>query len=228
MPKKSKAIKVTDLRGEKPWLKKKNIFKYSTETLDKKKTFLIVCEGQSEEMYFKCFPVLSAQIKAVPLGRSNSALVECAKKLVESEKYDEVWCVFDMDFKPGVKRQYEDYDNSIESAIASGFKCAYSNDAFELWYVLHYEYLDTEQLRKFFFDKLSKYWKLNYEKVGKTRDFAKSIYNLLEEDENASQENAVKNANKLFESKKGEAYHLQNPVTKVFELVEELNLHIRR
>lgn len=228
MPKKSKAIKVTDTRGEKAWLKKRNNFKYAIETLDKNKTFLIVCEGESEALYFKAFPVITAQIKTVPLGRSNSGLVDCAKELAKEENYDEVWCVFDMDIQPDINRQFEDFDNAIKSALASGFKCAYSNDAFELWYVLHYQYLDQEQWRDFYFTKLSDYWNLNYVKEGKKRDFAKSIYELLKKDKNASQADAINNARKLFESQKTKAYHLQNPVTKVFELVEELNLHIRR
>ena len=228
MPKKTRAIKVTDDRGEKPWLKKIGVSKYAIETVSKNKTFLIVCEGQSEELYFKSFPVITASVKPVPLGCSKITLVECAKAIVADEKYDEVWCVFDMDYKPDVKGQYKDFDNAIKSANAAGFKCAYSNDAFELWYVLHYQFIDQEQLRTFFFKKLSGFWSINYEKDGKTKKFSRSIYDLLENDENASQVKARTRAKKLFESQKEKSFHLQNPVTKVYELVESLNLHLRQ
>lgn len=227
MPRKTSAIKVTDVRGAKPWLKKVGISRYSIETVSKKKTFLIVCEGQSEEMYFKSFPVITASVKPVPLGCSKTTLVECAKAIVEDEQFDEVWCVFDMDYKPDVKGQFKDFDNAVKSAIAAGFKCAYSNDAFELWYVLHYQFIDQEQLRTFLFKKLSGYWAINYEKEGKTKSFARSVYNLLQNDKRASQKRAISNARNLFESQKVKLHHLQNPVTKVYELVESLNQHLR-
>jgi hypothetical protein len=53
MPKKTKSIKKTDIKGKKPWLKKVSTFKYSIESIEKKKRFLILCEGQTEELYFK-------------------------------------------------------------------------------------------------------------------------------------------------------------------------------
>lgn len=227
MPKKTSAVKVTDVRGRKPWLKKIGISKYAVESLSKNKTFLIVCEGQSEELYFKSFPVITARVKTVPLGCSKTTLVECTKAIVEDELYDEIWCVFDMDNKPDVKGQFDDFDNAIKSATAAGFKCAYSNDAFELWYVLHYQYIDQEQLRTFFFKKLSELWEINYEKVGKSKNFASSIYVLLKNDKRASQEKAIVSSKKLFEAQKEKLFHLQNPVTKVYELVETMNQHLR-
>lgn len=228
MPKKTKAIKVTDVKAEKPWLKKVANFKYSIETIDKKKRFLIVCEGQTEELYFKSFPILAADVKPIHQGCSKSSLVECVADYLEGEKYDEIWCVFDMDFKPDVNGQNEDFDNAIRTANEAGYKCAYSNDAFELWFVLHYQYIDQEQLRTFFFKTLSGYWGLNYEKNGKQRAFALSIYKRLVDDPRANQIFAINNASKLFENQKEKPYHLQNPVTTVYKLVEELNLHLRQ
>lgn len=227
MPKKTRTIKITDQRGNKPWLKVVGVTKYKIETEDKHKTFLIVTEGQTEELYFKSFPVVSATIKPVPLGCSKTTLVNCTKAIVADEKYDEVWCVFDMDIKPDVVGQFEDFDNAIKSALDAGFKCAYSNDAFELWFILHYQYLDQEQNRTFFFEKLREYWKINYVKHGKTIAFAKTIYSILEKDPKASQAKAIVNAKKLYTTQKHKSYHLQNPVTLVYKLVEDLNNHVR-
>ena len=228
MPKKTQSIKLTDLKGIKPWLKKVATYKYSIETIEKKKRFLIVCEGQTEELYFKSFPVLAADIKPIHQGCSKHSLVECVADYLDNESYDEIWCVFDMDYKPDVNGQYGDFDNAIQAANNAGYKCAYSNDAFELWFVLHYQFLDQQQLRTFFFKTLSKYWGLNYEKNGKQRSFALSIYKRISDDPNASQSFAIENAKKLFQSQKEKIYHLQNPVTTVFLLVEELNLHLRQ
>jgi len=228
MPKKTKAIKVTDIKAQKPWLKREGAYKYPVERINKKKRFLIVCEGQTEELYFKSFPVLTADIKPVHQGCSKSELVACTKSYTEDEDYDEVWCVFDMDIKPGQNRQFEDFNKAINSAHEAGYKCAYSNDSFELWFVLHYQYIDQQQERTFFFKTLSGYWDINYEKDGKKRAFAKSIYSRLLSDDKASQQNAINNARRLFENQKNKVYHEQNPVTKVFVLVEELNKHLRK
>lgn len=228
MPKKTRAIKITDIRGNKPWLKKMGISEYAIEKESKRRTFLIVCEGQTEVMYFKSFPVVTATIESVPLGCSKSALVECAKAMAEDEEYDEVWCVFDMDLKPDINGQAEDYNNAINSATSAGLNCAYSNDAFELWYILHYQYIEQEQPRTYYFKKLGELWKMNYERNGKSKEFTKKVYNLLEQDSNANQNQAILNAKKLFNSQKNKPFHQQNPVTKVFELVEILNKHLRK
>lgn len=57
MPKNTKATKVT--AGNKAWNKKAKPSSYSIETIPIKTTILIVCEGQTEELYFKSFPVLT-------------------------------------------------------------------------------------------------------------------------------------------------------------------------
>ena len=227
MPKKTKSIKVTDLKAKKSWLKKVANFKYSIETVEKKKRFLIVCEGQTEELYFKSFPVLTADVKATHQGSSKSSLVKCVADYLDDENYDEVWCVFDMDFKADVKGQYEDFDKAINTANKAGYKCAYSNDSFELWFILHYQFIEQEHLRTFFFKTLSTYWGLNYEKNGKLRAFTLSIYKRLLDDSKANQSFAIKNATKLFQKQQEKVYHLQNPVTTVYLLVEELNKYLR-
>ena len=56
MPKSTKAIKVTD--KNKAWNKKAQPSGYKIETIPIKKTILIVCEGQTEKIYFESFPVL--------------------------------------------------------------------------------------------------------------------------------------------------------------------------
>lgn len=228
MPKKTRAIKKTDINAGKPWLKKVHIHKYSVETIERKKNYLIVCEGQTEELYFKSFPVLSADVHAIHQGSSKSSLVECVAGYIEGEGYDEIWCVFDMDIKPDVNGQREDYDNAINTAMELGYKCAYSNDAFELWFVLHYQFIDQQHLRGTFFEILSDRWDVSYRRNGKERAFAKSIYKRLFDDLKANQTLAIENARKLYEDQRELAYHLQNPVTTVYLLVDELNSHIRQ
>ncbi|MGY6744918.1 MAG: RloB family protein [Cecembia sp.] len=226
MPKKTRAIKVTD--EKKAWNRKSKPTEYKVESIPMNKTILIVCEGQTEKLYFDAFPVLGVRVDAVNLqGQTKLKLVETTEMIQSEEKRDEVWCVFDMDVNRGEK-EFSDYDNAIVKAESLGFKVAYSNDAFELWFYLHFEYTDAEHLRTFYYEALGKKFGLNYVDEGKAYAFCREIYSILNELDGSSQAEAIERAKRLFENKKDVAYHKQNPVTKVFELVEELNRNLRK
>jgi len=228
MPKKTKAIKVTDRK--KAWLKKVKPSAYEIETKEPNKTILIVGEGLTEKLYFESFPVLTLTVEAIDLGgQSKLKLIEATEEIVEnSEKdYDKIWCVFDMDVKQGA-REFADYDNAIKSGLAKGFEIAYSNDAFELWFYLHYNMTEQCNHRSFYYSVLGKYWNCNYEKDGKSYAFSQTIYKKLETDQRASQAKAIERAESLFLTQKDLVYHKQNPVTKIFELVRYLNHNSRK
>lgn len=228
MPKATRAIKITD-KG-KAWNKKAISSSYKIDTIPVNKTILIVCEGQTEKLYFESFPVLGINVTAIDLkGQSKMKLIESTQEIIERSEYeyDGVWCVFDMDVKRG-EEEFADFDNSINKGIQLGYKIAYSNDSFELWFYLHYEYTDSQLLRGFYYDELGKRLGLNYVKDGKKYDFCLKLYSILIEDENSSQDKAIDRAKKLFLKVKDLPFHQQNPVTKVFELVEELNKNLRR
>lgn len=226
MPKKTRAIKETD--RDKAWNRKSSPTTYRIEEIPINKTILIVCEGQTEELYFKSFPVLGVKVDPINLkGQSKSKLVEITETIQNEESRDEVWCVFDMDVKRGAS-EFSDFDNAIERAKNLGYKVAYSNDVFELWFYLHFDYTDAENHRTFYFQDLSKRFGLNYVDDGKQYSFCQKIYNILKTHEQSSQARAIDRAKKLFEERSDLPYHQQNPVTLVFELVEELNRNLRR
>lgn len=231
MPKRTKAIKKTDRK--KAWVRKPTVSSYRIETTSLKKTILIVCEGQTEKLYFESFPVLTLTVEAIDLGgQTKLKMIESTTEIInKSEKvYDEIWCVFDMDVKKGEK-EFADYDNAIEKAkiqTPKKYNVAYSNDAFELWFYLHYHYTDQQNHRQFYYAELSKKWNINYVKDGKKYDFCLKIYGLLENDPDASQLDAIVKADKLYKSQKDLAYHQRNPITKVYKLVELLNQNLRR
>lgn len=227
MPKKTRAIKHTDI--DKPWNRKIKTSQYNIDSRPIPKTILIVCEGQTEELYFKSFPVLTLTVEAHNLeGQTKLQLVEATKGIIEQsdKQYEEVWCVFDMDVKRGEK-EFADFDNSIHKALELNYKVAYSNDAFELWFYLHYQYTDAKNLRTFYYTELGKLWNINYQKDGKTYGFSNLIYQKLLDDNKSSQPNAIKRAKKLLDDRKELAYHVQNPVTTVYQLVETLNNNLR-
>lgn len=226
MPKKTKAIKVTDKRQSKPWLRKSEISKYR-RTIKKKKRFLIVCEGYSEANYFKSFPVVSAQVESLPLGCDPLNIVKCTLDIIKSENYDEVWCVFDVDIKPSDKTQKEKFNKAIELAERSKINLAYSNDCFELWVYLHFQYTDQRNHRDFYFEELGKLFNVNYRKEGKSQSFTRLLYARLKERNDSSQEEALKRAEKLTELGENILPFDRNPSTLINKLVTELNNHLK-
>ena len=100
-----------------------------------KPTILIVCEGKNTEpSYFRQFKLSSATIKAIGNGHNTTSLVNQAIELSRGGVYDQVWCVFDKDQFPAA-----DFNNAINIANAQNFGVAYSNQAFEYWFILHFE-----------------------------------------------------------------------------------------
>ncbi|MEQ8469685.1 MAG: RloB family protein [Marinoscillum sp.] len=98
-------------------------------------TILIVCEGKNTEpSYFRQFRLTSATIKSVGEGYNTVSLVNRAIQISQEKEYDQVWCVFDKD-----DFDANDFNNAIVMAEANGFGVAYSNQAFEYWFILHFE-----------------------------------------------------------------------------------------
>jgi hypothetical protein len=201
-------IKKTD--EKKPWAIRTANVKRTTRNLEVRNIFTIYCEGvNTEPEYFKCFPVnTETKVEAIGLGRSKSAMVENVierlngkQQLIDQKDFDpdrQIWCVFDFDRK-GEQGESEDFDNAVRLAKENGIKVAYSNDSFELWFILHYQYLDAALTRKEFYDILSKHLGWNYEKEGKKSEVSKSFFGILYD----KMETAIDNAEKLAVTHKG-------------------------
>ncbi len=223
----AKPIKKSDqLAG---WNKKASPSKYAIGSRNIAKKFLIVCEGQTEEIYFKSFPVLTATVSAKETGRTKLALVNKARDLAKEDNYDEIWCVFDMDINyADQEKQRNDFNGAVKQCQETKkFKVAYSNDCFELWFYLHFAYTDQQNHRTFYYRKLREFWDINYEKKGKELEFCSTIYDKLQAD-NCSQTEAIKRAEKLHQSQNDKLPCDQNPITTVYELVRELNKYLKQ
>lgn len=196
--------------------------------------FHIFCEGENTEPeYFKSFPInTETKVTAIGLGRSKTALVEKAIDLLAKEglmkrqaNFDadrQLWVVFDYDFR-GDFNEAGDFNNAIELAQKKGIKVAYSNDSFELWFVLHYQFQTSALTRNEYYHILSSKLNCNYEEEGKAKQFTQSLYQIFLLD----QPQAIQNARRLHENKLLISYCDQNPCTTVYKLVEELNKCIR-
>ncbi len=188
--------------------------------------FLIVCEGEkTEPNYFKSFPKKVGKfiydIKFDGGGISTLKVVEKAIELRDKskQKYDRVWAVFDRDsFKAN------SFNNAIFKARANNIGCAWSNEAFELWYLLHFHNRITAMHREEYMNAIEK--AVNA-KLGKKKNAFKykkndtEMYSLL--NKTGSQDSAIKWAKELAENNTGEQFANYNPQTMVFKLVEELN-----
>jgi RloB-like protein len=110
---------------------------------------LILCEGRvTEPMYFRDFRIDTRnqliEIEVVPACGVPKTLVEYAverkkdaERRAKSERdiflrYDEVWCVFDVDEHPNLPE-------AKQQARDNGLQVAVSNPCFELWLLLHFQ-----------------------------------------------------------------------------------------
>ena len=175
--------------------------------------FLIVCEGgKTEPNYFRKFRVPQLVVQVEGLGMNTIGLVQRALELREQDEYDQVWCVFDKDNFPD-----KNFNAAIALASNNGVKVAYSNQSFELWYVLHFHYMDNAIPRTDYMQKLSKELNHDYEKNSET------IYDELR----PRQDTAIKNAERLLDQYNPVRPSRDDPSTTVHKLVQQLLVHSR-
>jgi hypothetical protein len=199
--------------------------------------YLIVCEGEkTEPNYFKWYKEELNRLKnklahtKTPqafdvkelgddfviegTGRNTKSLLEYTieQRNRATVDYDQVWCVFDRDSFPA-----QDFNEAIFLAAKQDIKVARSNEAFELWYLLHYDYYDTNISRKQYQDMLSALLNKPYQKN------SESMYEDLQKS-GGNQKEAINNAKKLLNIYGSQTdYAAQNPSTTVHELIEALN-----
>lgn len=187
---------------------------------------LIVSEGVKTEVnYFNGFKeeinrkfegtVASYTIDIHGAGKETIRIIEEIEEIRRRSPnlYEHLWAVFDKDDFPA-----RDFDNAISMAESRGIRTAWSNECIELWFLLHFSYLDTAISRKAYATKLSA--ELN--KRGGPNKYEKAdpaLYEFLR----PYQHRAIANAKKL---KANTDPYLppskRNPCTKVDELVCQL------
>ena len=182
-----------------------------------KQSFLIVCEGENTEPdYFNAFRMTAATVKAVGQAMNTMSLVSKAISIREADQkrkkvYDQCWVVFDKDDFPA-----KDFNQAIQYAEKNGFRVAYSNQAFEYWFLLHYNLYTGAIHRSQYKDMLSKLTGMPY---SKSDGYGAVMYNLLL----SRQPQAIKNAETvLAEISHGNPAGEESSTT-VQGLVTELN-----
>ena len=198
--------------------KKSKPLRRKVDRRDIRRSFLILCEGErTEPNYFSGFRA-KADVVAEGTGHNTVSIVKMAiqrKKDLEKEerdkkeprRYDEIWCVFDKD-----SFSNEQFNRAIEMGKENGIGCAYSNESFELWFLLHFNYYDVAITRQDYCDKLTGLLGCKYEKN------MKDMFEILESRMNQ----AIRNAETLLNSYEQKNPSQNNPSTTVHLLVQKL------
>ena len=185
-----------------------------------KQSFLIVCEGEKTEPdYFKAFRMTAAAIKAVGQAMNTVTLVNKAVSIRDADRkkkriYDQCWVVFDKDDFPA-----RDFNQAILLAERNGFRVAYSNQALEFWFLLHFNLYTGAIHRSKYKDMLTRLTGMPYIK---TDGYGAVMYNLLL----ARQKQAIHNADiVLTDISHGNPAEEESSTT-VHKLVMELNKYL--
>lgn len=185
-----------------------------------KQSFLIVCEGEKTEPdYFRAFRMTAATVKAVGQAMNTMTLVSKAISIRDADQkrkkiYDQCWVVFDKDDFPA-----KDFNQAIQFAEKNGFRVAYSNQAFEYWFLLHYNLYTGAIHRSQYKDMLTKLTGMPY---SKSEGYGAVMYNLLL----SRQQQAINNAETvLAEISHGNPAEEESSTT-VQRLVLELNKYL--
>ena len=200
----------------------KEISRRPTRSRKRNPVVYLICEGSETEIrYFKRFRSRGCNIDIIPISsqyKSADRLVQKAKATMGNNPYypddgDSIWCVFDRD------------DNSNEvllrakqSATKEGYRLAYSNPSFELWFLLHFSNQQTEVEDCQALIRLLK-------QPGRLPDYEKNrdFFDTLKPLQTLAVQRA-KNRSEQIRNQGVEPISRQsNPLTTVYELVEYLN-----
>ena len=185
---------------------------------------LIVCEGtKTEPNYFEAFKTLNGgtivyDIDVRGLGQNTTDVVDKAIELKSKGDYDRVWAVFDKDSFSANK-----FNGAIIKAQNNGIGCAWSNEAFELWYLYHFMNRVTAMSRTEYKQAISE--AVNNSPKYKNR----KVYEYAKNDKDnyrimttyGSMENAIMFAEAKSCDYTDQRYATHNPCTMVFKLVRQ-------
>lgn len=192
-----------------------------------KPSFYIYCNGEiAEPTYFKEYKdflrsrtivVKYKNFKRLAPWDLIARVVEEKQALESRRKFyeedgDQCWCVFDVD--EYWSQNPDKFKVAIKLARENNILLAWSNECFELWYLLHFQVLNTGVPRNDYHSKLERHFRRSG-----SQPYTKncSVFSQIFE----KQSEAIKNAKRIYKTNKVE----RNPSTAVFKLAEEINKH---
>ncbi len=180
----------------------------SVDAIEARQRILIVCEGEeTEKSYFEKFHVPGLKVKVLGIGQGNESLVDWAIAYPQRAEYDQVWCVFDKD-----DCSLAQFERAVRKARINTMQMAFSNQSFELWFILHFEDLTFAVDRREYISRLTRHLGFEYRK--NDPHLFEIIYTRIDK--------AIERAKKLHDSYQPSRPWHDDPSTRVHELVKLL------
>ena len=190
---------------------------------------LIVTEGtKTEPKYFEALKEHinknennRIQLEIIGSGKNTRDLFEYAKSLVSKSPngYSNVWLVYDLDDFP-IDRfnvtQTLCENNSIEDGTT--YHAIWSNECIELWFLLHFSYMQSNLHRFEYFPKLTECLDQHGEYKKNREDLFDVLLPYLD--------TAIENAEKLSKENIGRTPADSAPGTKMFEMMKKFKPYL--
>ncbi len=210
------------------------IFKRNRKELEERKaakktpkpgSMLIVTEGTETEPLYFCgmanyikAKYNGGQINVIDvqgIGKGTRRVVEEAIKLASRSPfmYENVWVAFDKD-------EFKDFDDAIKFAQEQGIKVAWSNQSFEYWLYLHFEYCISALHRDEWFQKVDEIFQERQIGNGCYKKNLGNMFALFSSD--GKLKTAIANAKRCEARYKNKLQSQCDPCTTVHHLVSSL------
>lgn len=189
--------------------------------------YLIVTEGvETEPNYFNEIKALINEkfygryitVAVEGKGMNTLSLFDRAKETAEDDPdgFTQVWVVYDKDDFPA--GNFNDVVEKCKKVTSDEtvYRAAWSNESFELWFVLHFEYSQSALNRKAYEKKTSRLLEKNG--LGPYEKNRTDMFSILK----PYVRDAIRNAKKLERVNEGKTPTESNPGTNVHKLVEKL------
>lgn len=209
--------------------KQKRKERKSKELDRRSETWLIVCEGEKTEKkyfedlfaYINSISKVKIKCKIIGTGKNTKSLVNSvddffrySDRLVSETyiPYAKVFTVFDKD-----DFSDEQFNSAIDMSEKRGYIPLWSNQCIEFWFILHFEYLQSDIDRKQYFNKLNDRFGCKYKKNGKN-------FELLGKLDNVGI--AIKRAKQIYLNNNGKTPAKMAPCTLMFRIFEEIESYL--
>lgn len=191
---------------------------------------LIITEGtDTEPAYFGVMKEIinsaysdRIQLSVLGAGDNTLSLFQKAKNMAASSAngYKHVWVVYDTDDFPADHINKTSALCTSESTDETIYHAIWSNQCIELWFLLHFSYMQSDLHRTSYWPKLTEILTaLGYGEYKKNRT---DMYQILLPCMDA----AIANAEKLDRVNEGKLPSASAPGTKVYELVKKLKPYL--
>ena len=177
---------------------------------------LILCEDEkSSRDYFSSFPHDRNQVEIACVGtgmNTDSLMADAIRRknaaIKNKAPYESIWVVFDKDSSSS-----QQFNRAFDLARSHNeITACWSNECFELWYLLHFCYQNTGIAREQIFARVGELLEKAYDKADP------SVYATLM----PHLERALQNAERLEFANAEQGTKTDNPSTRVHHLVKHL------